>query len=80
VRKRVRDDICGDTGRRLLATGFVPVKAIGLGPVLAVALDATIVRMLLVPAIMTMFGRYNWWAPTFLRRLHQRWFSWGSAD
>ncbi len=55
-----------------LTGGFVPVKAIGLGLVLAVALDATIVRMLLVPATMTLFGRYNWWAPGPLRRLHNR--------
>ena len=54
-----------------LTAGFVPVKAIGLGLVLAVALDATIVRLLLVPATMTMFGRYNWWAPGPLRRLHR---------
>jgi RND superfamily putative drug exporter len=52
--------------------GFVPVQAIGLGLVLAVALDATIVRVLLVPATMTLFGRYNWWAPGPLRRLHTR--------
>ena len=55
-----------------LVAGFVPVKAIGLGLVLAVALDATIVRLLLVPATMTLFGRYNWWAPRPLRRLHDR--------
>jgi RND superfamily putative drug exporter len=55
-----------------LVAGFVPVKAIGLGLVLAVALDATIVRLLLVPATMTLFGRYNWWAPAALRRLHGR--------
>ncbi len=55
-----------------LAAGFVPIKEIGLGLVLAVALDATIVRMLLVPATMTILGRYNWWAPRPLRRLHAR--------
>lgn len=55
-----------------LTAGFVPVQAIGLGLVLAVALDATIVRLILVPATMTMFGRYNWWAPRPLQRLHQR--------
>lgn len=55
-----------------LVAGFVPVKAIGLGLVLAVALDATVVRLLLVPATMTLFGRYNWWAPSLLRRLHDR--------
>ena len=53
-----------------LVAGFVPVKAIGLGLVLAVALDATIVRLLLVPATMTLLGRYNWWAPRPLRRVH----------
>jgi RND superfamily putative drug exporter len=52
-----------------LVAGFVPVKAIGLGLVLAVALDATIVRLLLVPATMTLLGRYNWWAPRPLRRI-----------
>jgi RND superfamily putative drug exporter len=55
-----------------LVAGFVPVQAIGLGLLLAVALDATIVRLLLVPATMTLAGRYNWWAPTPLRRLHTR--------
>jgi RND superfamily putative drug exporter len=52
--------------------GFAPIKEIGLGLVLAIALDATIVRMLLVPATMTVLGRYNWWAPRPLRRLHAR--------
>jgi RND superfamily putative drug exporter len=55
-----------------LVAGFVPVQAIGLGLVLAVALDATIVRLVLVPATMTVAGRYNWWAPAPLRRLHAR--------
>jgi putative drug exporter of the RND superfamily len=55
-----------------LVGGFVPIKGIGLGLVLAVALDATVVRMLLVPATMTIFGRYNFWAPGPLRRLHKR--------
>jgi RND superfamily putative drug exporter len=52
--------------------GFAPIKAVGLGLVLAIALDATIVRMLLVPATMTLLGRYNWWLPAPLRRLHAR--------
>ena len=55
-----------------LVAGFAPIKELGLGLVLAVALDATIVRMLLVPASMTLLGRYNWWAPRSLRVLHQR--------
>jgi len=38
----------------------------------AVAIDATIVRCLLVPATMTLLGRWNWWAPRWLGRLHRR--------
>ena len=52
-----------------LVGGFVPIKELGLGLVLAVALDATMVRMLLVPATMTLARKYNWWAPAPLRRL-----------
>ncbi|KAB2342653.1 MMPL family transporter [Actinomadura rudentiformis] len=52
--------------------GFAPIKAIGLGLVLAIALDATIVRMLLVPATMTLLGARNWWLPRPLRRVHDR--------
>jgi hypothetical protein len=52
--------------------GFVPIRAIGLGLVLAVALDATVVRMLLVPATMTLLGWYGGWAPHPLRRVHSR--------
>jgi RND superfamily putative drug exporter len=53
-----------------VAGGFSPVKQVGLGLALAVAVDATIVRMLLVPAVMTLMGRVNWWAPAPLRRFH----------
>jgi RND superfamily putative drug exporter len=48
------------------------IKQTGLALAVAVALDATVVRMLLVPATMTLFGRWNWWAPGPLRRLHDR--------
>jgi len=41
----------------------VLVRAVGFGMALAVALDATLVRVLLVPATMRLFGRLNWWAP-----------------
>jgi RND superfamily putative drug exporter len=41
------------------------VKALGLGMGLAVALDATVVRMLLVPSTMALLGRLNWWMPSF---------------
>jgi RND superfamily putative drug exporter len=48
------------------------IKEFGLGLAVAVAVDATLVRMILVPATMTLLGRANWWAPAPLRRLHQR--------
>jgi RND superfamily putative drug exporter len=47
-------------------------KQLGLGAALAVAVDATIVRALLVPALMALMGKLNWWAPAPLRRLHDR--------
>jgi putative drug exporter of the RND superfamily len=50
----------------------VVIKAIGLGMGLAVLVDATIVRAFLVPAAMRLMGRWNWWAPKPLARLHRR--------
>ena len=44
----------------------VVVRAVGFGMAVAVALDATLVRVLLVPATMRLFGPANWWAPRFL--------------
>jgi len=45
---------------------IVLIKALGLGIAIAVALDATVVRALLVPATMRLLGRWNWWAPARL--------------
>ncbi len=45
-------------------------KQLGLGTALAVAVDASIVRALLVPSLMALMGRWNWWAPQWIRRLH----------
>ena len=55
-----------------MAAGMLTIKQVGLATVLAVLLDATVVRMLLVPATMKLLGRWNWWAPGPLRRLHRR--------
>ncbi|MEV6174507.1 MMPL family transporter [Streptomyces sp. NPDC051954] len=52
--------------------GFSPILQIGLGLTLAVLIDATVVRMLLVPATMALLGRYAWWAPKPLRQAHDR--------
>ncbi|MGH9209886.1 MAG: MMPL family transporter [Acidimicrobiales bacterium] len=51
---------------------IVPMKQLGLGLAIAVVVDATVVRSLLVPATMKLMGRWNWWAPRPLRRLHRR--------
>jgi RND superfamily putative drug exporter len=51
---------------------IVLIKAIGLGMALAVAIDATLVRALVVPATMRLLGRVNWWAPAPLARLYGR--------
>ncbi len=48
------------------------IKQLGLGTALAVLIDATIIRALLVPSLMEMLGKWNWWAPKPLRRLHAR--------
>jgi RND superfamily putative drug exporter len=51
---------------------IVFIKELGVGTALAVLIDATIIRALLVPALMEMLGKWNWWAPEWMRRLHQR--------
>ncbi|MGW5680029.1 MMPL family transporter, partial [Streptomyces sp. NPDC003860] len=53
-------------------SGLTPLKLLGVGLALAVIVDATLVRGVLVPAFMRLAGRANWWAPAPLARLHQR--------
>ena len=50
----------------------ITIKSIGVGMALAVLIDATIIRVLLVPAAMRLMGRWNWWAPGPLGRLADR--------
>jgi RND superfamily putative drug exporter len=45
---------------------------IGVGMIIAILIDATVVRALLVPATMRLLGRYNWWAPGPLARFWER--------
>jgi putative drug exporter of the RND superfamily len=52
-----------------VSADVILVKALGFGIALAVFLDATIVRALLVPATMRLMGHWNWWRPSFLARL-----------
>jgi RND superfamily putative drug exporter len=56
----------------LMAAQVSNMRMFGLGLTLAVLVDATLVRMLLVPAFMRVLGRLNWWAPKPLARLHNR--------
>jgi trehalose monomycolate/heme transporter len=53
-------------------SGIVLMKMIGIGMLVAVLIDATVVRALLVPATMRLLGTVNWWAPGPLRRLWER--------
>ncbi len=53
-------------------SGISFIQELGVGTAAAVALDATIVRALLVPSLMALLGEWNWWAPPPLRRLHLR--------
>jgi RND superfamily putative drug exporter len=53
-------------------SGIVFIKMIGVGMVIAILIDATVVRALLVPATMRLLGRWNWWAPAPLARFWAR--------
>jgi uncharacterized membrane protein YdfJ with MMPL/SSD domain len=54
------------------STGTPSIKEIGLGLSVAIALDATLVRLILVPATMEIMGRWNWWLPGWLERVLPR--------
>jgi RND superfamily putative drug exporter len=55
-----------------VTSGVTSIKTMGFGVALAVMLDATIVRGLLVPALMRLFGENNWWAPKWMQRFTLR--------
>jgi putative drug exporter of the RND superfamily len=48
-------------------TNIIFVKALGLGSAIAIAIDATLIRAILVPATMSLLGEWNWWSPRFLQ-------------
>src|SRR5580700_1884344 len=54
------------------ASGITFIKLMGVGMIVALIVDASVVRILLVPATMRLLGRANWWAPRPLRRLYGR--------
>jgi RND superfamily putative drug exporter len=49
-------------------TGVPAIKEIGLGLAVAIAIDATVTRLVLVPATMRLLGDWNWWLPAWLDR------------
>jgi len=53
-------------------TGVPSIKELGLGAAIAIALDATLVRLILVPAAMKLMGEWNWWMPSWLDRVLPR--------
>jgi hypothetical protein len=65
-----RDEDPGRPGVAPLEVVFI--KELGDGTALAVLIDATIVRAPLVPSLMALLGKRNWWAPAPLRNLHNR--------
>jgi RND superfamily putative drug exporter len=56
----------------LMAAQVSFMRMFGVGLTVAILVGATLVRMLLVPAIMHVLGRWNWWAPKPLAKLHER--------
>lgn len=55
-----------------ITSGVTSIKMLGLGTAFAIMIDATIVRAILVPALMRVAGKWNWWAPKPLAKFHQR--------
>jgi RND superfamily putative drug exporter len=55
-----------------IGTGVTSIKEIGLGNAVAIGVDATLVRLVLMPAAMKLFGEWNWWLPRPLERLLPR--------
>jgi RND superfamily putative drug exporter len=56
----------------LMAAEVAVMKLFGLGLTLAILVDATLVRMVLVPAFMHVMGQWNWWAPKWMGAVHRR--------
>jgi RND superfamily putative drug exporter len=56
----------------LVVSSVSIIKLLGLGVAFAILLDATVVRALLVPALMRLFGEYNWWSPNWLKRFFRK--------
>ena len=55
-----------------VAGKMLVIKEVGFALAVAVLIDALLVRVLLVPATMSLLGRWNWWSPKFLTKIYQR--------
>ncbi len=53
-------------------SGLSIMRFLAVGMIVALVLDATVVRMLLVPALVKLMGEANWWAPAWMRRIHEK--------
>jgi uncharacterized membrane protein YdfJ with MMPL/SSD domain len=53
-------------------SGLSIMRFLGVGMILALIIDATVVRMLLVPSLVKLMGEANWWAPAWMRKLHEK--------
>jgi putative drug exporter of the RND superfamily len=61
---RIREEwLQSQNNRAAVASELVTTKEIGVGVTVAVLVDATFIRLLLVPATMRLLGRWNWWLP-----------------
>ena len=56
----------------LIAAQVSFMRMFGLGLTLAILVDATLVRMVLLPAFMHVMGEWNWWAPKWMTKIHDR--------
>ena len=56
-----------------VSSGVTFIKLFGMGLTIAVLVDATLIRGLLVPAFMRLMGEINWWAPSWAKVIHDKW-------
>ncbi|MFD3811966.1 MMPL family transporter [Rhodococcus sp. NPDC058639] len=53
-------------------SGLSIMRFLGIGMIIALIIDATIIRMLLVPSLVKLMGEANWWAPAWMKRIHEK--------
>ena len=53
-------------------SGLTIMRFLGVGMIVALIIDATVVRMLLVPSLVKLMGEANWWAPAWMKKIHEK--------